>query len=186
MSIVGTDRADDQEPPERLECVVLPHLDAAYTLARWLTKNEDDASDVVQDACLRALRFAAGFKGVNSRAWFLSIVRNTAYTWLKARHSSELELLPDDAQIPSGGPGPDEAVLQALDLGELRAAIEELPAEFREVIVLREIQELSYDDVAKIAGIPIGTVMSRLARGRARLQARMARNEPGKGNGHGL
>ena len=171
MSTLGGNRTD------AFERVVLPHLDAAYTLARWLTRNEDDASDVVQEASLRALKFVDGYRGENGRAWFLSIVRNTSYTLLKARNSKD-EPLQDDA-IPMNMNGasdsPEAVVMKNIDVQLLRDAIEELPVEFREVIILRELQELSYDEVARVAGIPIGTVMSRLARARGKLVERLTR-----------
>jgi RNA polymerase sigma-70 factor (ECF subfamily) len=170
MSIFSANRT------AKFEEVVLPHLDAAYNLARWLTRNEEDAKDVVQEACLRALKFVGGFKGENSRSWFLSIVRNTAYTMLKAKQH-DMEPLTDAtlSAAVSGSENPQAVVLKEIDIQRLREAVEDLPLEFREVIVLREFQELSYEDVAKVAGIPIGTVMSRLARARARLHERLTR-----------
>ena len=176
MSTIGGNRTD------AFERVVLPHLDAAYTLARWLTRNEDDASDVVQEASLRALKFVDGYRGENGRAWFLSIVRNTCFTWLKAKNSTELELLQDDA-LPADALSPEALVMTDIDIQLLRAAIDELPVEFREVIILRELQELSYEDVARVAGIPIGTVMSRLARARARLVERLTRQNSRSSHG---
>lgn len=175
MSTFGGNRTD------AFERVVLPHLDAAYTLARWLTRN-DDASDVVQEASLRALKFVDGYRGENGRAWFLSIVRNTCYTWLKAKNSAEAEPLLEDA-LPAGASSPEALVMKEIDIQLLRAAIEELPVEFREVIILRELQELSYEDVARVAGIPIGTVMSRLARARGRLVERLTRQNSRSSHG---
>ena len=179
MSIQGGNRTD------AFERVVLPHLDAAYTLARWLTRSDDDASDVVQEASLRALKFVDGYRGENSRSWFLSIVRNSAYTFLKARNSSETESLQDDAPPAQGGgpENPEATVMKNIDIALLREAIEELPVEFREVIILRELQELSYEEVARVAGIPIGTVMSRLARARTRLVERMTRQNSRSSHG---
>ena len=176
MSTFGGNRTD------AFERVVLPHLDAAYTLARWLTRNDDDASDVVQEASLRALKFVDGYRGENGRAWFLSIVRNTCFTWLKAKNSAETEPLLEDA-LPAGASSPEALVMKDIDIQLLRAAIDELPVEFREVIILRELQELSYDDVARVAGIPIGTVMSRLARARSRLVERLTRQNSRSSHG---
>jgi RNA polymerase sigma-70 factor, ECF subfamily len=159
------------------EEAVLPHLDAAYNLARWLTRNEADAEDVVQEAFLRAVRFYEGFHGLNCRAWLLTIVRNTSCTWLQANRAREPTITFDEEmhstkrQITS----PDAALLANADREMLQQAIEELPLEFREVIVLRELDGVSYKEIAEIAGIPMGTVMSRLARARGRLQQCLAR-----------
>jgi RNA polymerase sigma-70 factor, ECF subfamily len=152
---------------------VLPHLDAAYNLARFLMRNDQNAEDVVQEAALRAFRFFESFRGENSRAWFLSIVRNTSFTALKRHHADEDNVVFDEElhseQIP-----PMDASGAALDRAHdrhtVRAAIEQLPAEFREAVTLRELEGCSYKEIADIAGVPIGTVMSRLARGRRQLQ----------------
>ncbi len=151
---------------------VLPHLDAAYNLARFLVRNDRDAEDVVQEAALRAFRFFEGFRGENSRAWFLRIVRNTAFTALKRNRMDEETVVFDEelhgGQIPPLDPG---VVLdRAHDQQTVRAAIEQLPAEFREAITLRELEGMSYKEIADIAGVPIGTIMSRLARARRQLQ----------------
>ncbi len=144
------------------------HLDSGYNLARWLTGNDEDARDVVQEASLRAVRFAGGYRGENGRAWFLSIVRNTCQTWL--RRNRDLKLVADPAElvtIEDASPAP--LAEQRLDAAVLARAIAGLPEEFREVLVLREIEELSYREIALAVGVPIGTVMSRLARARRRL-----------------
>ncbi len=148
----------------------MPHLDAAYNLARWLTQNDRDAEDVVQEACLRALQFFDGFRGEEGRGWLLSIVRNTCYTWLRKNRAPAQELF--DEELHSGADdskSPETAALQSADRRMLQAAVDELPLEFREVLVLRELEGLSYAEIAAVAGIPAGTVMSRLARARRRL-----------------
>ncbi len=153
------------------EEAVLPHLDAAYNLARWLTRNEHDAQDVVQEAYLRALRFFGGFHGGDARAWLLTIVRNTCYTWLRRNRSPELSADFDEAvrEKQSGEPDPETWQVLKAQTQLVNDAIEKLPIEFREVIVLRELEELSYKEIAEVSGVPIGTVMSRLARARKRL-----------------
>jgi RNA polymerase sigma-70 factor, ECF subfamily len=151
---------------------VLLHLDAAYNLARFLMRNAQDAEDVVQEASLRAFRFFDNLRGENSRAWFLQIVRNTSFTALKKRRPEEMNITFDEelhgAAVPAveAGAGLD----LAKDRQTVRAAIEQLPAEFRETITLRELEGLSYKEIADVAGAPIGTIMSRLARGRRQLQ----------------
>jgi RNA polymerase sigma-70 factor (ECF subfamily) len=159
----------------RFERVIIPHLDAAYNLARWLTGNDHDAQDVVQEASLRALQFFGSFHGDAGRAWLLAIVRNTCFTWLKKHRGREPALMFDeDMHSPtSEATNPQQLLLREEDRQLLHQALEELPAEFREVIVLRELEGLSYKEIADIAAIPVGTVMSRLARGRDRLQQRL-------------
>lgn len=155
----------------------MPHLDAAYNLARWLTRNEHDAQDVVQDAFLRAFRFFDGFRGGNSRSWLLSIVRNTTFTWLEQNRKSELltSFEEEKHDVEDSGAVPDLLLLRGDDHQAVMQAVSELPAEFREVIVLRELEDLSYKEIAAIAQVPIGTVMSRLARARQQLQQRLGR-----------
>jgi RNA polymerase sigma-70 factor, ECF subfamily len=147
----------------RFEQQVLPHLDAAYNLARWLTRNDHDAEDVVQEAVLRAYRFYDGLRG-EPRPWLLAIVRNASFSWLERNRPGEVAL-PDEAADESS-PGPEALALQGVERRMLNEAIGALPAQFREVLVLRELEDLSYKDIARIAEIPLGTVMSRLARAR--------------------
>jgi RNA polymerase sigma-70 factor (ECF subfamily) len=160
--------------PARLadfERQILPHLDAAFSLARFLVRNDQDAEDVVQEASLRAFRFYESFRGENSRAWFLRIVRNTSFTALKRGRADEANAVFDEElHSPANAQGDAGTQLdRELDRQTVRAAIEELPPEFREVITLRELEECSYKEIADIAGVPIGTVMSRLARAREQL-----------------
>jgi RNA polymerase sigma-70 factor (ECF subfamily) len=170
----------DKDRLARFEQTVLPHLDAAYNLARWLTRNEHDAEDVVQEAYLRAFRFFDGFHGVDGRPWLLAIVRNTCHTWLaQNRPVATTPLDEEQHAVASAVPDPEAGLIQREDQQLLRQALEELPAEFREVIVLRELEGLSYKEIAGIAGIPLGTVMSRLARARERLQQRLAETSKG-------
>jgi len=158
---------------------VLPHLGAAYNLARWLTRNEYDAEDVVQEAYMRAFKFFGGFRGGDSRAWLLTIVRNTCYTWLQQNRSREFAtgLDQESYTAESEAPDPEANLLRNVDSEMLKRAIDELPVEFREAIVLRELEEMSYKEIADISGVPLGTVMSRLARGRKRLQQVLTRAE---------
>ncbi len=153
------------------EEAVMPHLDAAYNLARWLMRNEADAQDMVQEAYLRALRFFGGFHGTDARAWLLTIVRNTCYTWLKRSRSLELSGDLDEIVLTkeSDEPNPEASHVLKVQSQLISEAIEKLPIEFREVVILRELEELSYKEIASITGIPIGTVMSRLSRARKRL-----------------
>ena len=145
----------------------MPHLDAAYNLARWLMGNEHDAEDAAQDACVRALTFFEGFHGQDGRAWLLAIVRNTCYTWLRKRRRPELGEVGD--RHAAREPDPEQLQLQSADRAAVRRALEQLPEEFREVLVLRELEGLSYKQLAGVMEVPIGTVMSRLARARRRL-----------------
>ena len=160
---------------ERFESVVLPHLSAAYRLARYLTRNDADAEDVVQEAFLRALKYFGGFRGEGasqSRAWLLAIVRNTTHTWQR-RHRADASTTEFDETVHSEAiteehPG---SVFSRRDLRETLAdALDHLPPDFREVIVLREIEGLSYKEISEVVDVPVGTVMSRLARARKRLQ----------------
>ncbi len=159
---------------------VLAHLDAAYNLARWITRNDHDAEDVVQEAFIRAFRFFDALRDSDARPWLLAIVRNTAYTWLEKNRPSEIVPLDDAAAFPadtvSAGhlapaeTNPEVIVLQSANRKLVSQALEELPVAFREVLVMREIEDLSYKEIAAIAAIPIGTVMSRLSRGREMLR----------------
>jgi RNA polymerase sigma factor (sigma-70 family) len=154
------------------EQAVLPHLDAAYNLAQWLTRNERDAEDVVQEAFLRAFRFFAGFRGGDARVWLMKIVRNTCYTWLQVNRPLQNAAEFDESFFPpySHAPNPEEVVLENENGTLLRKALEKLPHEFREVLILRELDGMSYNEIANITGTPVGTVMSRLSRGRDRLR----------------
>ena len=169
------DRAE-KEGVASFEAALLPHLDAAHNLARWLTRNEQDAQDVVQEAYLRAFKSFSGFHGSNGRAWLLTIVRNTSYTLLKKNRSADLTT-PFDEEIHASS---RESVSPAtiLEHGEdaelIKEAMDELPAEFREILVLRHQECLSYKEIADIAQIPPGTVMSRLSRARAKLKECLA------------
>lgn len=174
------------EPRElgRFEAIVLPHLDAAYTLARYLMHNDHDAQDVVQDAYLRALKYFDGFRGAEAgddRAWLLTIVRNAAFTW-RRRHRREASEAEFDEQLHSEGVEdihPDVGALDADARETLHQALDKLPPEFREVIVLRELQGLSYKEIGGVTGVPLGTVMSRLARARRRLQRALCADQRG-------
>jgi RNA polymerase sigma factor (sigma-70 family) len=162
------------------EQVMLPHLDAAHNLARWLVRDPSIAEDVVQDAYERACRYFAGFRGGSGRAWLLQIVRNTAYSTLKAeRRGMEVSLSSGkraddengvDAEMPDPNPGPEETLAQRQDLAALDDALNALPVAWRECVILREVEALSYKEMARIMNAPIGTVMSRLSRARQALQ----------------
>jgi RNA polymerase sigma-70 factor, ECF subfamily len=161
----------------RFEAVVLPHLDAGYALARWLTRNDADAADVVQEACLRAFRYFDSYRDGDAKSWLLKIVRRTCYDWLE--HNRPAEVIPlevdgdpeGSVHNPAAGTVDADALLQSRsDLRRLDQLIEGLPAQLREAIVLRELQELDYRQIAEVTGVPIGTVMSRLHRARAALR----------------
>ena len=157
----------------RFEQQVLPHLDAAYNLARWLTRDVNDAEDVVQDACLRALKYVDSLNDNGARAWFLTIVRHAFYDWCKRNRPNEIardDGTAIDMAVDPAALDPEQAVLRAAESKNLADAIAALPLVFREVLILRELEELSYKEIARIAEIPIGTVMSRLARARSLLQ----------------
>jgi RNA polymerase sigma-70 factor (ECF subfamily) len=162
--------------------VFLPHMAEAYRLAQWLTGNAYDAEDVVQDAALRAFRGIKGFGAVNARAWSLTIVRNTAYSWLMKNRPKGVVFTDDlsvaeQQELEHGGPQgtrietPEQIALFKADAEDVQRALAQLPAQFREVIVLREMNQLNYRDIAEITNVPIGTVMSRLSRGRQLLIA---------------
>jgi RNA polymerase sigma-70 factor, ECF subfamily len=154
------------------EQTVLPHLDAAFNYARWLTKSDAEAEEVIQDACLRAMRFFSSLRDDNARPWLFAIVRNTWYSRVSRRSSTEAALM-DNARdaLADDALDPEERLLQQQTVSRVRAALEQLPADFREVIVLRELEGLSYKEIAEVLRVPIGTVMSRLARARERLLA---------------
>lgn len=157
------------------EQTFMPHLNAAYNLARWLTHNADAAEDLVQDAYLRAFRHFDTFQGRHDRAWLLAVVRNTCLSWL--RDKGQHPLAEFDEEVYSAideAPNAESVLLNRAALGALQECLEALPVEFREAIVLRELEELSYKEVADVLRVPVGTVMSRLARGRKRLQECLA------------
>jgi RNA polymerase sigma factor (sigma-70 family) len=170
--------SDEQQRITRFESTVLCHLDAAYNLARWLAHDANDAEDIVQESCLRAFRSIDSVRSADARCWLLSIVRNTSYTWLKKNRQRGPKFIADDLMndIP-GDDANDPAVelLRRADREMLNQTLEQLPVEYREVMVLREFEGLSYQQIAEIAQIPIGTVMSRLARARQRLQTALAK-----------
>ncbi len=163
---------EEHDKQARFEETIMPHLDAAFNLARWLTRNEHDAQDVVQDAFLRAFKFFEGFHGGNSRSWLLSIVRNTTYTWLQKNRRPELATVFDEEihDIEDTSSNPEVLLLKNADRQEIMKAVEELPVEFREAMILRELEGMSYREIADMTDVPVGTVMSRLARARKRLQ----------------
>ena len=182
MRLVGSD------PPEllsglddnaRFRSIVMPHIDEAYRLAQWLTGNRTDAEDVVQDASIRAFRAIRNFAGGSARSWVLSIVRNTAYSWLRKNRPAEVVTVEDleAVELQQANPGdrssgtPEAALIAKTDAEQLRAAIAALPSPFRETLVLRDIEGLDYREIAQATEVPIGTVMSRLARARHRLIA---------------
>lgn len=168
----------DPQDQMRFETLVLPHLDAAFNLARWLLRSGTDAEDAAQEAMLRAYRFFHGFRGGDVRAWLLQIVRNTCFTWMeKNRHGKDTSEF-DEALHGPLGPTPESLAIAADNRGRLTQALESLPSRFREVIVLRELEGCSYKEIATITSIPIGTVMSTLSRARRQLQ--LALNNPAK------
>lgn len=164
---------------QHFERVALPHLNAAYNLARWLVRDEHIAQDMVQEAYMRALKYFSGFHGDDFRPWILSIVRNTCYTWLQANKSGEGTLEFDEnldsetyaLAVGNTNNNPEALLLGKQERSRVNLAIGSLPPVFREVLVLRELEDMSYDEIATVAGIPAGTVMSRLARARTMLRA---------------
>ena len=193
--IPGNENVDSESSPDQpeiltpaptVEQVILPHLDAAYNLARWLMRDPVDAEDVVQDACLRAVRYFASFRSGNGKAWLLQIVRNTAFDRLRTRGAGiEVALGSagnenDDGSIgldiADPDPGPEAAVAASQDLAQLDAALAALPVDQRECLVLRALEGCSYMEIARITEVSIGTVMSRLYRARRRLTASWAAN----------
>ena len=176
--IQGNEREGAAEEHElaSFEAVMLPHMDAAHNLARWLLRNEQDAQDVVQEAYLRAFKSYSGFHGSNGRAWLLTIVRNTSYTLLKKNRTADLTTTFDE-EIHATGPesvSPATILEHAEDAELIKNAMNKLPAEFREILTLRHQEELSYQEIGEILKIPTGTVMSRLARARAKLREYLA------------
>jgi RNA polymerase sigma-70 factor (ECF subfamily) len=171
----------------RFERTVVPHMDSAFNLARWLTRNDHDAEDVVQEAFLRAFRYFDTLAEADARPWMLAIVRNTCYTWLEKNRPAEIVALEDSSIIPEDAEtighaspsdsNPEVIVLQSAQRKLINQALEELPVGYREVLVMRELEELTYKEIAQVAGIPIGTVMSRLARGRDLLKSAIEKRE---------
>jgi RNA polymerase sigma-70 factor (ECF subfamily) len=165
----GKDVLDSQDRA-RFEQMVLPHLDAAFNLSRWMLRSRADAEDVAQEALLRAFRFFRGFHGGDARAWLLQIVRNTCYTWLEKNRPVELMTEFDEEVHLQPSSNPESLAISGDNRDRLNRALESLPPRFREVLVLRELEGCSYKEIATITAIPIGTVMSALARARQRLQ----------------
>ena len=160
----------EAEERRRFELLVLPHLDAAFNLSRWILRGRDEAEDVTQEAVLRALRYFRGYHGGDARAWLLQIVRNTCYTWLEKNRPADLTAELDEDDHPMTESTPEALAIAADDRERLRRALEDLSPRFREMIVLREFEGCSYKEIAAITSVPIGTVMSALARTRERLQ----------------
>jgi RNA polymerase sigma factor (sigma-70 family) len=168
----------------RFKSVVLPDLGDAYSLARWITRNRTDAEDVVQDACLRAFRGIGNFSNGDPRAWVLTVVRNSAYTWLRKNRPSAVLVVEDleaveTAQANPGDPDgktPETTLIAKADAAGLWAAIAALPTQYRETVILRDVQGLSYREISGVTGVPVGTVMSRLARARRRLIGILAKD----------
>ncbi|HWC17258.1 MAG TPA: sigma-70 family RNA polymerase sigma factor [Terriglobales bacterium] len=174
---------NDEQKRLRFEALMLPLMNDAYTLARWLMKNQEDAEDMVQESYMRAFRFFPSFQGTNGRGWLLQIVRNTCYTALESRKLKQKEApLEEEApELEDPAPLPFVSLDKKATIETVREAIEALPADFREVIVLREVEGLSYKEIAEVSGVPIGTVMSRLARARHQLSLSLSeRKESGQ------
>ncbi len=171
----------EDQRARRFEAMLATHMDAAYNLAFWLTRNPDTAEDCVQEACLRALRYFDSFHGGDGRAWMLKIVRNTCYSWRQKSGNQPMsgfdgeraEDATDLSDMPLHAENPEMLVLRQAELRDIEKALLALPAEHREIIVLRELEDLSYLKIAEIVGIPIGTVMSRLSRARALLRQQL-------------
>jgi RNA polymerase sigma-70 factor, ECF subfamily len=178
----GASTFTPHEKSARFKLLLEPHLDAAYNFARWLARNDDDAQDVAHDALLRALEYFDTFKGEQIRPWLLRIVRNTFFTWRKkSRPVQKLEVFDEEAHgAPRPEVDPQALVLRNADRRALAAAIESLPRKYRESIILREIEDLSYKELAALLDIPIGTVMSRLAVARKRLEEILKGQNSGK------
>ena len=167
----------DHENTAAFAKLIMPNLDAAYNLARWITGDQTDAEDVVQESFLRALRSFDGFRGGDARSWILTIVRNTGYTWLKKGRGRGVEF--DEHLHSQAEDDPESRLILEIDTRVLRDEFAELGVEFREVLVLREIEGMSYKEIARVTGLPIGTVMSRLARARQQLHRRFAERVSG-------
>jgi RNA polymerase sigma-70 factor (ECF subfamily) len=174
--------ASDNRPPAMRD-ELLRHLDAAYNLARWLSRNEHDAQDIVQESFLRAVRFGDQCRAGNARSWLLQIVRNTCHTWLGRNRANVAPLEALDEAVASDSTSPDLTLQRRQDVGAVRRAIALLPEEFREVVVLREIEGLAYKEIAAVIEVPVGTVMSRLSRARERLKGLLADLHAGVSDG---
>lgn len=173
----------DSYQREQFEQLVLPHMDAAYNLARWLVRNPHDAEDLAQEAMTRAIKFFSGFRGGDPRAWLLTIVRNSCFTWLGRNRAKDLAEFDEEAHSPGISSSADQSNMQMrpsnpeilaiaeAESARVRRALEELPVIFRETIVMRELEGMSYKEIADVTSVSIGTVMSRLARGRDRLRS---------------
>jgi RNA polymerase sigma-70 factor (ECF subfamily) len=171
----------EDENWRRFEMLAMPHLDAAYNLALWITRNADDAQDVVQDALMRAMRYIGSLRLESARPWLLQIVRHTCYSWLKTNRPEARVFFdePEEAWrdlADTAACEPPAVAIRKAEREQINAAIAALPVAYREVFVLRELEELSYDDIARVAEIPVGTVMSRLARARALMRTALAPN----------
>src|SRR5512140_3026433 len=173
----------EQDKQAQFEQTVLPHIDAAFNLARWMIRNDQDAEDIVQESFLRAYKYFSSYQGGNSRSWLLTIVRNTCYTWLHENQTQGLtvDLNEEISSAEFDKDDPEQCLQIKADQRSVIDALEKLPVEYRELIVLRELEGMSYKEIALIAGVPIGTVMSRLARARQRLKAYLGQrhNEEG-------
>jgi RNA polymerase sigma factor (sigma-70 family) len=177
---VRTDALPHDDRRRRFERLALPHLDAAHNLARWLAGNTTDAEDVVQDAYLRAYRYFDSFQGGNFRVWLLIIVRNAFITWAKENRSGRMMFVPDTPVVDNADKeetmwgsrprDPEALLLESIDSQTLGRLMEQLPTEYREILLLREVEDLAYKEIAEVTGMPIGTVMSRLSRARLNLR----------------
>ena len=167
----------EQQERVRFEQLVLPHLDAAFNLARWVLRGRNDAEDVAQEALLRAYRFFRGFNGSDARAWLLQIVRNACYSWLEKNRPMDLSTEFDEQLYPQSSATPESLAIAGDDKERLTRALEALPPRFREVLVLRELEGCSYKEIASITSMPMGSVMSALSRARQRLQQSLS--QPG-------
>jgi RNA polymerase sigma factor (sigma-70 family) len=187
QEIAAVDRINSGDHDARFRSVVLPHLDDAYTLACWLTRSRTDSEDVVQEACLRAFRAIGSYSTGNARAWVLTIVRNTAFNWMRTNRRARLFPVEDLESVERAQSSkfdaetPEAALIAKNEATRLKAAIAALPDALRETLVLRDIQGFSYREIAEVSGTPVGTVMSRLARARSKLIGIMSKNEaPGR------
>jgi RNA polymerase sigma-70 factor, ECF subfamily len=172
----GEQALSDEAPASQFERLIMPHLDAAFNLARWLVRRDEDAEDLVQDSCLRAYKALEGFRGGDPRAWLLAIVRNTCYSWLERKNKLTEATTEFDEEVHGHEnlpPNAEQDLLARADRERLQDALEAMPPEFREAMVLRELQGLSYKEIAVVTGVPMGTVMSRISRGRRWLRDRL-------------